>query len=139
MRGIRYQVERLRGWLYSLLRTKETLSLEVFLAVQSLLVGAYILWPGASVFARTLVVPEVVIGGLMATHGVGALWALYHLDMGMCRRSALSSVAVWSFLLALLYMTPPFDLIVIPLILGLAVGAAWAYVRLSLLYRAMGP
>jgi hydrogenase/urease accessory protein HupE len=77
-------------------------------------------------------VPDVVLGGIMATHGVGALVALWHLDVPMCRRSALASVALWCFVLTLLFLAPPSDLIVIPLVAGLALASGWVHVRLTI-------
>lgn len=122
---------RFSEWLLRVLRKNDTLALEVFLAFEAVVVGIYVLLPGEPALVGEVLIPEVLLGGVLLTHGVGATLALYHLDAAMSKKSALASVFVWLFVAVIMVGTPPTDLIVVPLILGFVGAAVWAYLRLS--------
>lgn len=128
--------EDAKNFFVDLLLRRRTYVLEVFLALESLLVGAWVLYPGANAFSADILslIPDPILATVMITHGSGSLMAIYYRDVDMCRRSALGSVAIWSFLLAIFAFAPPHTLLTVPLVAGLACAALWVYLRLYLRY-----
>lgn len=125
------------AWLYDVLCTRRTHSLEAALAAEALVCGLVVLWPGdinwgpGSVLA---VLPDLVLGGVLATHGIGAFMALAYGDVNMCRRSALVSAAIWAMLGTARALDPVGSKLLVPVAYVLAGSAMWVYLRLYVLY-----
>lgn len=129
------------SYLVGLLLRRRTHALEVFLACEAVVAGLWLLWPGENGFTEATwlsLIPDVLLGGVLVTHGLGGLMALYYGDVHMCRRAALASAALWAFMLTVFLVSPPQTLITIPLIAVLAAGSVWVYVRLYLRYPPPG-
>lgn len=132
---------RFKSLVMRLLLERRTHALEVFLAFEALIGGGWLLWPGQNGFTEYTwlsLIPDAVLGGVLIVHAIGALMALRAGNVHMCRRSALASAAIWSFMVAIFAMSPPRTLFAIPLISVLAVGSIWVYVRLYLRYPPPG-
>jgi hypothetical protein len=134
-------IEALKVWLVHALTEWRTHALEVALVGEVLVAGLWLWWPGPNGFTDgTLLgsVPDVALGGLLVVHGIGGGMALWKNNVHMCRRSALASASLWTFVLATFCYTPPSDLILVPIVFGLAVASLWVYLRLYLLYPPKG-
>ena len=129
-----------KDWLLRILLERRTHSIEVFLAVQALVTGIWILWPGKSAFSSELLslIPDALLGATMVLHGTGSLMALWYGNVGMCRRAARASTAMWAFLFTVFVFAPPRTLLTMPLVLGLALASFWVFLRLYLRYPPTG-
>lgn len=123
------------------LMERRTHAMEVFIAAESFLAGCWLLWPGQNGFTEStwlVLIPDVALGGILAVHGIGGMMALYYGNVHMARRSALASAALWSFMLTAFIFSPPATLFLMPLVIGMAAGSLWVYVRLYLRYPPPG-
>lgn len=134
-------MSRIASWLTGALLNRQTWTLELFLAVQALCWGAWLLMPWSSfdvvpgAFTVLGLVPEPVWGVLFAGHGVAHLVALWKRNPALCRRAALMLAALWLAVLVSLLLTIP--LATSTPIYGMSVlGCFWIYVRLDVLYGA---
>jgi len=116
---------------------RRTHALEVFLAIEAILAGLWLLWPGPKSFKPPMVlylIPDPILGAIMLSHGIASMLALWKNDVERCRHAALASAAIWSFLMTLMIFSPPVELFMIPLVAGLVVASVWVYVRLYVLF-----
>jgi hypothetical protein len=126
-------VKRLLAWLEVQFYTRSTDALEAMLALDALVTGAYVLLPGRPTFVEASAlswIPDLILGGVLMTHGIGALLALYYEDVPMRRRSALTSSALWLMLGVSLAWSPPGTLFFVPTCLILSASAFWVYQHL---------
>lgn len=129
---------RLIRWGYRLLRTRRTHALEASLALEALVTGLYVLFPGRPSFTEGslfVLLPDSILGGIMTVHGIGALLALYYGDVHMCRRSALASAALWATIAAGFIFADGAALWFVPVFVVLAASAFWVYLRLHIRYK----
>lgn len=130
---------------------RRTHVLELFLGLESLIWGAWILDPlhdtfGALPTAYTVLglVPEWAIGLVWTMHGSVSLYALWRTIsrpglrsrthwIGLCRRAALAGVGLWSLVLVSFLAAVPGSTAT-PIYLGLVLANAWVYLRLHLKY-----
>lgn len=134
-------VDRIYTCLLRALFRYETYALEAFLAAEALLTGVWVLFPGEVAFTQATAlarVPEELIGGVLTLHGFGSVLALLRGDLHFSRRGALASFALWGFLALALLISPPVTTFTVPLVIVLALGSLWVYLRLYLRWK-LGP
>ncbi len=125
-------LDRLTHWLWN----RQTWTLELFLAVQSLVWGAWLLMPWDSfgvipgAYTVLAVVPEWLWGLLFAGHGIAHLLAIYLQDVTLCRRASLALAGLWLVVVVSLLLTIPLST-AIPIYSASVLGAAWVYVSLD--------
>lgn len=132
---------RAKDFLFRLLTERRTHALEVFIAMEALVGGAWLLFPGQNGFTEQTwlgLIPDWILGAILATHGIVALMVLRAGNVHLCRRSALISAMLWSFILVIFAFSPPQTLFAVPLILVLAVGSIWVYMRLNVRFPPHG-
>lgn len=130
-------IDKAWSWLVKALMHRRTHALEVFLGLEAIVAGAWVLWPGQNAFTQATalsLIPDYFLGAVLVLHGIGTLMALHWGDVHMCRRAALSSTGIWTFIAVVLAWTPPVTLFVVPLVAMLALASVWVYVRLYLRY-----
>lgn len=126
---------RLTYWLVGALLTRQTWTLELFLAIQSLTWGLWLLGPWSAfgqvpaAFTVLGLVPEPIWGGLFAAHGLAHLIALWKGDPHLCRRAAIVTAGLWSVVLGSFLVTVPLSTAV-PIYGVNVLGASWVYMRL---------
>lgn len=131
-------MNRLTEWILGVMLHRRTHVLEVFLGAEALACGLWILTPGGDAFGGSALlkwIPDGLLGLILALHGSAALYAKWQNDVHMCRRSALASSGIWSFLFVLLLADPPATRMTLPLVAGLAGASLWVYFRLYLLWH----
>ncbi len=129
-----------KDWLLRILLERRTHSIEVFLAVQALVTGIWVLWPGKSAFSSELLalIPDPLLGTTMILIGTASAMALWYGNVDMCRRAARASTALWAFLFTVFLFAPPSTPLTMPLVLGLAIASFWVFLRLYLRYPPTG-
>lgn len=138
-------MSRLYACLVRALLRHRTITLEWFLALQSLTCGLWILSPHQSIRSDVIlaVVPEWALGLVFAAHGLAATLVLVRgqfkqprsqRNLDYCRRSALASAALWTILALGYALVPPVGSVAVPVLLGFVASALWVYLRLYLRY-----
>lgn len=127
---------RLYGWLVGTLLTRQTWTLELFLAVQSMTWGLWLLGPWDSfavvpgAFTVLGLIPEPVWGTVFAAHGMVHCYAVLRENVGLCRRSVLTLACLWGFVFVSLLLTIPLATST-PIYGASILGCAWVFFRLS--------
>lgn len=126
-------------WLVRAAVHRQTIPLETFLYAQAVIWGVWVFDPGHTAFillegrqpVALALIPEWVTGAIVAAHGMVALWFLHKRDTTWCRRAALATAALWTFVVASFLSVVTFSA-VIPLYSCSIGGALWVYFRLYL-------
>lgn len=130
---------RLRARVVGVLLTRQTWTLELFLAVQSLVWGGWLLGPWSSfgvipdAFTVLGLVPEAVWGALFFVHGLAHVWALARRDPQLCMRAVLALAALWLTVLVSLLLTIPLATST-PIYATSVLGCVWVFFRLHWRY-----
>lgn len=101
------------SWIVGVLLRRQTWALELFLAVQAVVWGVWLLAPWRSfdvlpgAYTVLGLVPEYVWGTLFLGHGIAHVTALWRQDPHLCRRAALALAGLWSIVLVSLLLTIP--------------------------------
>ena len=104
---------RLTSWLTGALLDHSTWMLELFLAVQALVWGRWLLAPWEafavlpSAFTILGMIPEPVWGVIFTAHGALHLIALSRGDLRFCRRAVLALAGLWAAVFVSLFITIP--------------------------------
>jgi len=128
-------MNRLTGWLVGALLNRQTWTLELFLAVQSLVWGLWLLGPWDSfaavpgAFTVLGLVPEPVWGAVFTAHGAVHLYAVLREEPLLCRRMVLTLACLWSFVFVSLLLTIPLATST-PIYGASVLGCAWVFFRL---------
>lgn len=132
-------MNRLCSWLLGLLLRRQTMALEVVLALQTLTWGLWVAWPFSRALSALPVytvlhwVPEWAVGSVFVVHGLAYLRFIYRKDVHACRRGALVTAGLWSFVLGSWILTVPMAPIIAVHAIDMA-AALWVYARLHLRY-----
>lgn len=127
--------DRLTRWVWS----RQTWTLELYLAVQSTVWGAWLLMPwdsfGVIPDAYTILglVPEWMWGAAFTAHGLAHLTVLHRRDPHQCRRAALALAMLWSAVVVSLLLTIPLSTAT-PIYGSSVLGAVFVYVSLDWRY-----
>lgn len=126
---------RVWGWLVNALLTRQTWALELYLAVQSLTWGVWLLAPWSAfgqvpdAFTVLGLIPEEVWGVIFASHGGVHLYVIWMRDVGLCRRAVLALAALWLVVLVSLLLTIPLATST-PIYASSVLACLWVYLRL---------